>query len=126
MGIAGQDADDDIVQGIVLMHRGEKSTPTIRGVEAEVEKINATHVLPPGVHMKTIYDRSDLIAVTTTTVLHNMAMGMILIFLVQWIFLGDLRSAVIVAATIPFALFFAILDHDPPWRVREPVVGRRD
>ncbi len=109
LGIAGQDADNDIVQGIVLMHRGEKSTPTIRGVEAEVAKINATHVLPPGVSLKTIYDRSDLIAVTTTTVLHNMAMGMILIFLVQWIFLGDLRSAVIVAATIPFALFFAIL-----------------
>jgi len=109
LGIAGQDEDDDIVQGIVLMHRGERSTPTIQGVEKEVEKINATNVLPPGVTIQKIYDRSDLIAVTTHTVLQNMAVGMILIFLVQWVFLGNLRSAVIVAATIPFALFFAIL-----------------
>ena len=109
LGIAGQDHDDDIVQGIVLMHRGEKSTPTIQGVEAEVQKINSTGVLPPGVKVEKIYDRSDLISLTTHTVLHNMAEGMILIFLVQWIFLGNLRSAVIVAATIPFALFFAIL-----------------
>jgi len=109
LGIAGQDGDDDIVQGIVLMHRGEKSTPTIQGVEAEVQKINSTGVLPPGVRVEKIYDRSDLIALTTHTVLHNMAEGMILIFVVQWLFLGNLRSAVIVAATIPFALFFAIL-----------------
>jgi cobalt-zinc-cadmium resistance protein CzcA len=109
LGIAGQDNDNDIVQGIVLMHRGEKSTPTIKGVEAEVEKINSTGVLPPGVKVEKIYDRSDLIAVTTHTVLHNMAEGMILIFFVQWIFLGNLRSAVIVSATIPFALFFAII-----------------
>jgi cobalt-zinc-cadmium resistance protein CzcA len=109
LGIAGQDGDDDIVQGIVLMHRGEKSTPTIKGVEAEVEHINTTGVLPPGVHIEKIYDRSDLIDVTTHTVLHNMVEGMVLIFVVQWLFLGNLRSAVIVAATIPFALFFAIL-----------------
>jgi len=109
LGIAGQDNDDDVVQGIVLMHRGEKSTPTIQGVEAEVQKINATGVLPPGVRVEKIYDRSDLISLTTHTVLHNMAEGMILIFVVQWLFLGNLRSAIIVAATIPFALFFAIL-----------------
>ncbi len=109
LGIAGQDRDDDVVEGIVLMHRGEKSTPTIKGVEAEVEKINSTGVLPPGVHVEKIYDRSDLIEVTTHTVLHNMVEGMLLIFVVQWLFLGNLRSAIIVAATIPFALFFAVL-----------------
>jgi cobalt-zinc-cadmium resistance protein CzcA len=109
LGIAGQDRDDDIVQGIVLMHRGEKSTPTIQAVEAEVKKINNTGVLPPGVHIETIYDRSDLINVTTHTVLHNMVEGMLLIFVIQWLFLGNLRSAVIVATTIPFALFFAVL-----------------
>jgi len=109
LGIAGQDNDDDIVQGIVLMNRGEKSTPTIKGVEDEVKRINATNILPPGVKIKTIYDRKNLINVTTETVLHNMAEGVILIFLVQWLFLGNLRSAVIVAATIPFALCFAIL-----------------
>jgi cobalt-zinc-cadmium resistance protein CzcA len=109
LGIAGQDNDDDIVEGVVLMHRGEKSSPTINGVEQEVKKINATGVLPPGVSIKKIYDRSDLIAVTTNTVLHNMVEGMILIFVIQWLFLGNLRSAIIVATTIPFALFFAIL-----------------
>ncbi|HLG87527.1 MAG TPA: efflux RND transporter permease subunit, partial [Alphaproteobacteria bacterium] len=108
LGIAGQDDDDDIVQGIVLMHRGEKSMPTIKGVEAEVEKINSSNILPPGVHIETIYDRTTLIDVTTHTVLHNMIVGILLIFLVQWIFLGNLRSAIIVATTIPFALFFAI------------------
>jgi cobalt-zinc-cadmium resistance protein CzcA len=109
LGIAGQDGDNDIVQGIVLMHRGEKSMPTIKAVEAEVQKINSTGILPPGVSVQKIYDRSDLIDVTTHTVLHNMLEGMILIFLVQWIFIGNLRSAVIVALTIPFALLFAIL-----------------
>jgi heavy metal efflux system protein len=108
LGIAGQDDDDDIVQGIVLMRRGEQSMPTIRRVEAEVEKINSSNILPPGVRIERIYDRSDLINVTTRTVLHNMLFGIVLIFFVQWLFLGNLRSALIVATTIPFALFFAI------------------
>ena len=59
--------------------------------------------------MERIYDRSDLINVTTQTVLHNMIAGIVLIFLVQWVFLGNLRSAWIIAATIPFALAFAIV-----------------
>ena len=109
LGIAGQDNDDDIVEGIVLMRRGEQSMPTIRRVEDAVQQINGSGVLPTGVHIERIYDRSDLIQVTTATVLHNMLAGMLLIFVVQWLFLGDLRSAVIVATTIPFALLFAIL-----------------
>ena len=108
LGIAGQDGDDDIIQGIILMRRGEESTPTIRRVEAEVAKINRADILPLGVRLERIYDRSDLIRVTTSTVLHNMIAGIVLIFFVQWLFLGNFRCAVIVAATIPFALFFAI------------------
>jgi heavy metal efflux system protein len=108
LGIAGRDEQDDIVQGIVLMRRGQQSLPTIRRVEAEVEKINASGILPPGVRIDRIYDRSDLINLTTHTVLFNLAFGMILVFFVQWIFLGDLRSALIVSSTIPFALFFAM------------------
>ncbi len=108
LGIAGQDSDDDIVQGIVLMRRGEQSLPTIRRVEAEVAKINQSNILPPGVRIEKIYDRTELIEVTTRTVLHNMILGIVLIFFVQWLFLGDLRSAIIVATTIPFALFFAV------------------
>jgi cobalt-zinc-cadmium resistance protein CzcA len=108
LGIAGFDEVDDIVQGIVLMRRGAQSIPTIKRVEAEVEKVNGSGILPPGVSIQRIYDRSDLIHVTTHTVLHNMVAGIVLIFLLQWAFLGNIRSAVIVAMTIPFALSFAI------------------
>src|SRR5438132_3117163 len=109
LGIAGLDQDDDIVQGIVLMRRGEQSSPTIARVEALVASINNSSILPPGVRIERIYDRKDLIDITTATVLHNMVAGILLIVLLQWIFLGDLRSALIVGATIPFALFFAVI-----------------
>jgi cobalt-zinc-cadmium resistance protein CzcA len=109
LGIAGLDQDDDIVQGIVLMRRGEKSSPTILRVEELVASINNSSILPPGVRIELIYDRKDLIDITTATVLHNMVLGILLIVLLQWIFLGDLRSALIVGATIPFALFFAVI-----------------
>lgn len=108
LGIAGYNNVDDIVQGIVLMRRGAESIPTIKRVEAEVDKVNSSGILPPGVSIQRIYDRSDLIHVTTHTVLHNMVAGIVLIFLLQWAFLGNIRSAVIVAMTIPFALSFAI------------------
>lgn len=109
LGIAGMNDEDDIVQGIVLMRRGEKSTPSIEAVKAEVAKIEAAGLLPPGVKIERIYDRADLIAVTTHTVLHNMVVGILLILVIQWLFLGNLRSALIVVATIPFALFFAVV-----------------
>jgi cobalt-zinc-cadmium resistance protein CzcA len=108
LGIAGQDDDNDVVEGIVLMRRGEQSSPTIARVRAEVERINNGNVLPPGVRIERIYDRQHLIDTTTHTVLHNMVVGIGLVFLLQWLFLGNLRSAVIVGLTIPFALFFAI------------------
>jgi cobalt-zinc-cadmium resistance protein CzcA len=109
LGIAGHDEEDDIVQGTVLMRRGEQSMPTIERVRAEVRKINQSNILPPGVRIERIYDRTDLIDVTTRTVLHNMLAGIALIFVVQWAFLGNLRSALIVAATIPFAFAFALI-----------------
>ncbi|HWZ38748.1 MAG TPA: CusA/CzcA family heavy metal efflux RND transporter [Bradyrhizobium sp.] len=109
LGIAGENNDDDIVQGIVLMRRGEQSSPTIARVEELVERINNSTILPPGVHIERIYDRKDLIETTTRTVLENMVVGICLIVLLQWLFLGDLRSALIVGATIPFALFFAVI-----------------
>src|SRR3984885_1736895 len=108
LGIAGENQDDDIVQGIGVTRRGEQSSPTIARVEELVEKINHSTILPPGVHIERIYDRKDLIETTTKTVLENMVFGIVLIVLLQWIFLGDLRSALIVGATIPFALFFAV------------------
>jgi len=108
LGIAGQDKDDDVVEGIVLMRRGAESASTIQKVQAEVESTNTSGILPPGVTVQKIYDRSDLIEVTTHTVLENMISGMVLIFLVQWVFLGNIRTAAIVAATIPFALAVAV------------------
>src|SRR3984893_7373417 len=108
LGIAGENQDDDIVQGIVLMRRGEQSSPTIARVEALVATINNSTILPPGVRIERLYDRKDLIETTTKTVLENMVLGIVLIVILQWIFLGDLRSAIIVGATIPFALFFAV------------------
>jgi heavy metal efflux system protein len=92
----------------VLMRRGAESMPTIKRVEALIDQINHSSILPPGVHIERFYDRSDLINVTTHTVLHNMIVGMLLIFALQWVFLGNLRSAIIVSVTIPFALAFAI------------------
>jgi len=109
LGIAGENDDDDIVQGIVLMRRGEQSTPTITKVEELVAFINKSTILPPGVKIERIYDRKDLIETTTKTVLENMVLGIVLIVILQWLFLGDLRSALIVGATIPFALFFAVI-----------------
>src|SRR6201995_2679491 len=108
LGIAGEDQADDIVQGIVLMRRGEQRSPTIARVEQLVASINNSTILPPGVRIERIYDRKDLIETTTRTVLENMVVGIGLIVFLQWLFFGDLRSAMIVGATIPFALFFAV------------------
>ncbi len=109
LGIAGMNDVDDVVQGIVLMRRGEKSMPTLQRVEAEVQRINAGGVLPTGVKIERLYDRKELIDITTHTVLHSLLFGVLFVFLVQWVFLGNFRSAVVVAATIPFALFTAVI-----------------
>jgi cobalt-zinc-cadmium resistance protein CzcA len=109
LGIAGYNGDDDIVEGVVLMQRGAQSMPTIKAVKQQLDDINASGLLPPGVHLDRVYDRSDLINHTTSTVIENMVVGIALIFILQWAFLGNLRSALIVAITIPFALSFAVL-----------------
>ena len=109
LGISGRDKDNDVIEAIVLMRRGEKTLEVLHGIEAEVDKINNSNVLPAGVKIESYYNRRELIGVTTHTVLHNLAFGVLLLFVIQYIFLGSLRSAIIVSATIPFALFFAIL-----------------
>ena len=109
LGIAGRDKDDDVATAIVVMGRTQHTNDIIPRVQAEVEKLNTDGSLPPGVKIVPYYDRSSLVAVTTHTVLHNLIFGCLLVFLIQWIFLGDLRSAIIVSANIPFALFFAII-----------------
>jgi cobalt-zinc-cadmium resistance protein CzcA len=109
LGIAGHDHDDDVAEAIVVMGRTQHTNAVLPLVQAEVEKINSDGTLPPGVKVVPFYDRSSLVSVTTHTVLHNLVFGCILVFFIQWLFLGDLRSAIIVSANIPFALFFAII-----------------
>ncbi len=109
LGIAGRDKDDDVAAAIVVMGRTQHTNDIIPRVQAEVAKLNSDGSLPPGVKIVSYYDRSSLVGVTTHTVLHNLIFGCLLVFFIQWIFLGDLRSAIIVGANIPFALFFAII-----------------
>jgi cobalt-zinc-cadmium resistance protein CzcA len=109
LGKAGRDNEEDVVTAIVIMNRTLQTKEVLGRVEAEVRKINSDGTLPPGVHAIPYYDRGELISVTTRTVVHNLVLGCLLVFLIQWVFLGDLRSALIVGANIPFALFFSII-----------------
>ena len=109
LGKAGRNREDDVVAAIVVMNRTLHTNDVLPKVQAEIDKINTDGTLPPGVKLVPFYDRSQLVNVTTATVLHNLLFGCGLIFLIQWIFLGDMRSAIIVGANIPFALFFAII-----------------
>ncbi|MGA7806024.1 efflux RND transporter permease subunit, partial [Bradyrhizobium sp.] len=98
-----------IAAAIVVMGRTQHTNDIIPKVQAEVAKLNSDGSLPPGVKIVSYYDRSSLVAITTHTVLHNLIFGCLLVFFIQWVFLGDLRSAIIVGMNIPFALFFAII-----------------
>ena len=109
LGLAGRDDKTDVVTGIVLMQKLERTMDVVKRVRAAVERINTDGSLPPGVKIVPFYDRGDLVAITVQTVLHNLLFGIALIFLIQWVFLGDLRCALIVAATIPVALFLAVM-----------------
>ncbi len=109
LGKAGRDDNDDVVNGTVIMRRTEQTNQVLERVEAEIKKINSDGTLPAGVKAVPYYDRGTLVGVTTHTVLHNLLFGCLLVFFIQWMFLGDLRSAIIVGANIPFALFFSII-----------------
>jgi cobalt-zinc-cadmium resistance protein CzcA len=100
--------EDDVIEGIVLMRKYEKSLPVSEAVAAKMEQIERTHLLPRGMHLKVFNQRTDLIHVTTHNVLHNLLMGMALVIAILFIFLGDLASAGIVALMIPLALLFSI------------------
>ncbi|MBV9346583.1 MAG: efflux RND transporter permease subunit [Pseudolabrys sp.] len=109
LGIAGRDATTDIIFATVLMQKFERTMDVVERVREAIKRINTDGSLPPGVTIEPFYDRGDLVAVTVNTVLHNMVFGIVLIFLIQWIFLGNLRCALIVAATIPVALALAVI-----------------
>src|SRR5258705_1860886 len=109
LGIAGRDETTDIIFGVVMMQKLERTMEVVTRVRAAIERMNTDGSLPPGVKVDPFYDRGDLVAITVQTVLHNMFFGIALIFLIQWVFLGNLRCALIVSATIPVALFLAVI-----------------
>ena len=96
----------DLVEGQVLLQKGDDADPALKGIEAKVKQLN-DDILPPGVKVVPFLDRSDLVHFTTHTVLHNLTEGIILVVIILFIFLGNARGAFIVALTIPFALLFA-------------------
>src|SRR5580692_10156428 len=101
----------DVVEGIILLQKGDDSDPVLRGIEAKVRELNE-HILPKGVKVVPFLDRSDLIHYTTHTVLHNLTEGIVLVVIVLFLFLGNARGALIVALTIPFSLLFASICLD--------------
>jgi len=103
--------NDDVVSGIVLLRKGAPADNALKGIHAKVEEMN-DHILPPGVKIVPFIDRSDLVHFTSHTVLHNLTEGMILVSIILFLFLGNIRGALIVAATIPFSLLFASICLD--------------
>ena len=103
--------DDDVVEGIVFLRKGADTATMLESLHAMVNKLNS-HVLPPGVKIVPYLDRDELVHYTTHTVLHNLAEGMILVVIILFIFLGNVRGAFIVSLTIPFALLFASICLD--------------
>jgi cobalt-zinc-cadmium resistance protein CzcA len=99
--------EDEKIQGIVLMRKGEESLPSIEGVKAKVKELNEPGRLLPGVELEPYYDREDLIHLTTHTVQHNLIMGIVLVTVILFMFLSNVRTAIIVAINIPMALLFA-------------------
>ena len=100
--------NEDVVEGIVLLQKGDNSDATLEGIHKKVDELN-NGVLPPGVKIVPFLDRSELLHYTTHTVLHNLTEGIILVVVILFLFLGNARGAVIVAVTIPFALLFAAI-----------------
>jgi len=103
--------DDDVIEGIVLLRKGAESDATLMAIHAKVKELNE-HILPKGVRVVPFLDRSDLVHFTTHTVLHNLTEGIILVAIVLFLFLGNIRGALIVAITIPFSLLFASICLD--------------
>ena len=109
LGKAGRDENNDVVTGIVVMDRTLHTNDVVARVQAAIQKLNSDGTLPPGVHVVPFYDRATLVSVTTHTVVHNLIFGCLLVFAIQWMFLGNFRSAIIVGANIPFALLFSVM-----------------
>jgi cobalt-zinc-cadmium resistance protein CzcA len=107
-GIYGLDSESGGIEGIVLMRRGENPSDVLKGVGDAVEDLKSTR-LPPGVRLRPIYDRTELVDSTLDTVSHTLLEGLTIVFLVLFFFLGSMRAAVLTAIVIPLSLLFAFL-----------------
>src|SRR6478752_943025 len=105
LGKVGIDDRDDVVEGVVLLQRGYKAMPVLDKVREKVDELN-TWKLPSGIKIRTFYDRTSLINTTVETVTDILLSGMVLVFVLLYIFLGNFRAAGIVALTIPMSLLF--------------------
>ena len=108
LGQFGFQKNDDAVEGVILMLRGEQTQNVLKGVEAKTEELNR-QILPPDVKIHPFYDRSELVDLTTETVEGNLLRGMVLVLIVLIFFLVSIRAAIIVALTIPLSLLFAFI-----------------
>jgi cobalt-zinc-cadmium resistance protein CzcA len=114
LGEFGFQKNDDAVEGVILMRKGEQTQNVLRGVEAKTDQLNR-HILPPDVKILPFYDRSELVKLTTDTVEANLLRGMLLVLVVLIFFLVSVRAAIIVALTIPLSLLFSFIvlhEHD--------------
>lgn len=107
LGRIGRNEQNDIVEAIVLLQKGEESLPALDGLKKKIHELNDGTLLPPGMHIRTLYDRTRLIDLTTHTVKHVILTGLVLVTLILLLMLGDLRTTLIAAATIPFAVLFS-------------------
>ncbi len=107
LGKIGRNGQKDIVEAIVLLQKDEKSLPALDALKKKIAELNRGTLLPAGMHISTIYDRTRLIDLTTHTVKHVILTGLFLVTLILLLMLGDLRTTLIAAATIPFAVLFA-------------------
>ena len=124
LGEFGFENQDDAVEGVILMRKGEKTQDVLKQVEAKTKELNQ-HVLPKDVKVVPFYDRSDLIAFTTRSSSSNLLRGMMLVVVVLMFFLYDFRAGLIVAVTIPLALLFAFICLHIQRRVGQSAVHRR-
>ena len=124
LGEFGYQKNDDAVEGVILMLRGEQTQNVLKGVEAKTDELNR-NILPPDVKIHPYYDRSELVKLTTDTVEDNLLRGMVLVLIVLIFFLVSLRAAIIVALTIPLVSFVCLHCFTcARWR-RQPALHRR-
>jgi len=108
VGQAGMDKNDDIIEGIVVMRTGLNPHDVLVRIKDKFNELNAT-ILPPDIKLKTFYDRENLITFCTHTVIHNLLEGIMLVTLIVFLFMADLRATLIVSMIIPLALLFAFI-----------------